>query len=198
MTTISMEFYRGARARITAYQETPVQACIRAIRKNHRKYGGYIVHLGLVAIFVGIAGGVYREVFEFELKVGQSAQFENYTIQFKGLDQKKTSNQEESYALIDLYQGEKFLREVKPAKFFYFAQQQPSTEVDIYSRVKEDIYFILGSFDPATNSAKIRVVLQPFIFWLWMGGLILVIGSMIAMSPSLKFEAVSIPERKSA
>jgi len=198
MTSIGMEFYRGAKSRITAYQEKPLRACINAVRKNHRKYGGYIVHLGIVSIFVGIAGGVYREVFEFELKVGQTVEFENYSIQYKGLDQRKNSNQEENYALLDLYQGDKLLREVRPAKFFYYAQQQPSTEVDIYSRVKEDVYFILGSFDPLTNTVKVRVILQPFIFWLWMGGLILVVGSMIAMSPSLKFESVSLPERKSA
>ncbi len=199
LCTIIMEFYRGAVARMIAYQETAITALVRAISKNHRKYGGYVVHLGLVAIFVGIAGGVYREVFEFELKPNEVAEFENYSIQYRNLKQLRTANQEENYALIDLYQNGQLVREMKPAKFFYFAQQQPSTEVDIYSRVKEDVYFILGGFDPQTQSARIRVILQPFIFWLWLGGVILVVGSLISMAPQFSFEASArLPERKSA
>lgn len=185
IATIVMEFYRGMRARHEAHGENYFTACCRAIIKNHRKYGGYIVHLGLVSIFIGIAGASYKQVFEFELKPGETAQFLNYDIQYKELQSMRNANQEEHYALIDLYVNSSFAREIRPAKFFYFAQQQPSTEVDILSRLKEDVYFILGSFDPQTQSAKIRVLIQPFIFWLWFGGLVLVIGGLISMLPVL-------------
>ncbi len=197
LSTLAMEFYKGTRARMVAYQEQMMIALVRAVQRNQRKYGGYIVHLGLVMIFIGIAGGVYREVFEFDLKPGQTAEFENYSIQYKGLKQERNDNQEENYALVDLYLGGNLIRELKPAKYFYFAQQQPSTEVDIHSRIKEDVYFILGSFDPQDQSAKLRIILQPFIFWLWFGGLILVIGSMIAMAPHMGGDgSLRTPEKK--
>lgn len=185
IATIVMEFYRGGRARVLAHKEKWPEALLRATFKNHRKYGGYIVHLGLVAIFVGIAGAVYKQVHEFDLRPGDSAQFNEYSIQFRELRQTETENQIETYALVDFYINEEFKGLVKPARFFYKQPQQPSTEVDIYSRLKEDVYFILGGIDPQSQQVRIRVLLQPFIFWLWCGGLILIVGGLISMLPSL-------------
>jgi cytochrome c-type biogenesis protein CcmF len=185
VTTIVMEFYRGAKARMHSYRESPLVALVRISLKNHRKYGGYIVHLGIVFIFIGIAGAVYKDVFEFDLRPGQTAQFKEYEIQFQGIRQIDKPNQIETFADIDLFvRGEKKLQ-VKPARFFYKSQEQPSTEVDIYSRWKEDVYFILGGIHPDDGSVRIRVLLQPFISWLWLGGLILIFGGLISMLPSL-------------
>lgn len=185
VTTIVMEFYRGARARMLSYKENPLTAMIRISIKNHRKYGGYIVHLGIVLIFVGIAGSVYKDVFEFDLKPGQSAQFKEYEIQFQDLKQYDKPNQIETLALVNLFVNGEKKAEVKPARFFYKAQEQPSTEVDIYSRWKEDVYFILGGVNPSDESVRIRVLLQPFIAWLWLGGLVLILGGLMSMLPSI-------------
>ncbi|TVQ77674.1 MAG: heme lyase CcmF/NrfE family subunit [Bradymonadales bacterium] len=188
MTTIGMEFYKGGRARVVAHGESWAEALFRACFRNHRKYGGYIVHLGIVAMFVGIAGASYKRVYEFDVTPGQRHQFENYEIHYHGLQFRDQPNQYEHHAVIDLYVNGQFRRTMKPARFFYKIQEQPSTEVDIYSRLKEDVYFILGSFAPVVGEAKIRVLLQPYIIWLWLGGAILVIGGLITLMPSLGFQ----------
>lgn len=185
ITTIIAEFYRGGRARVINQNESWITALFRATLRNHRKYGGYVVHLGLVCIFIGIAGAAYKEVYEFDMKKGSSAEFAGYHIELVDFETKDNPNQREDYAVINLYQGDQLLHQMRPARFLYKAQQQPSTEVDIYSRMREDVYFILGSYAPFIGQAHIRVILQPFIFWLWFGGMILVLGGLMTMLPSL-------------
>jgi len=185
LCTLLMEYHRGTKARQESHQESWPAALLRSTLKNHRKYGGYIVHLGLVAMFVGIAGSAYKEVHEFTVRQGDIVEFNEYRVEFKGMRTAENPNQREDYAILDLYVHDRFAREMRPARFFYKRQQQPSTEVDIYTRVKEDVYFILGSYAPVIGEAKIRVLLQPFIIWLWLGGLILVIGGLVTMLPSM-------------
>lgn len=187
LCTLFAEFFRGGKARVVAHKESWGIALFRAVFKNHRKYGGYIVHLGLVAIFVGIAGSVYKEVHEFQMKKGARESFGPYTIELVDFETVDTPNQREDYAVVNLFIGDQFVRQMRPARFFYKAQQQPSTEVDIYSRLKEDVYFIMGTYAPFVGEAKIRVLLQPFIAWLWIGGFILVVGGLIAMLPGNLF-----------
>lgn len=188
IATILMEFYKGGRSRVIAHKESWPEALFRACFKNHRKYGGYIVHLGIVAIFVGIAGASYKEVYEFDMKKGDVAEFAEYRIEFQGIESFDNTNQFEHYAVLDFYVNGDFRRQMRPARFLYKAQEQPSTEVDIHSRLKEDVYFILGSFAPVMGSAKIRVQLQPYIIWLWLGGVILMIGGIVTLMPSIGFK----------
>lgn len=194
MTTLIVEFYRGGKARVVAQGEGWAQAILTAMWKNKRKYGGYIVHVGLVLIFIGIAGAVYKSVHEFDMKPGDRARFHEYEIHFKGFDQRQVRipadgpvHRDELYALVDLYQNGKLVREMKPARFAYRNPPQPSTEVDIHSRVKEDVYFIFSAGSNQDNMAKIRVILQPFIFFLWGGGFVLVLGALLSMMPGFGF-----------
>ncbi|MDB5037578.1 MAG: ccmF [Bacteriovoracaceae bacterium] len=186
LVTIITEFVRGTLARMIQHQESWGTALIKSTFKNNRKYGGYIVHLGIVLILIGVAGTAYKEVYEFELTPGQTATIKEYTIHFKDFDTKKNANQEETYAVLDLYVGNQYRTTVRPARFYYFQPEQPTTEVDLYSRVKEDVYFTIGQVDPATGKTTIHMTLNPLISLLWFGGLVLVFGSLIAMLPPLR------------
>lgn len=190
-STIIMEFFTGVRVRKMQFQESIPLALIRTVLKQNRRYGGYIVHFGMVLIFAGIAGTPYKKTFEFDLVPGGSVSFEEYTIQFLKFRERDKPNQIESYADIDLYVGANKVATVHPARFFYKAQEQPSTEVDIYSRWKEDVYFTLGSVEPETQKTRIHVTLNPFISLLWFGGLILVFGGLIAMLPPLNLSTTA-------
>ena len=184
VTTLLMEFYAGTVARQIQFGESLPTALGRTVLKNNRKYGGYVVHLGLVLIFAGIAGAVYKKIYEFDMKPGDVQYVEEYTVRFKGIDQRDLPNQIETHGVLDLFIGERFVGEVRPARYFYKAQEQPSTEVDIYSRIKEDVYFTLGSIDPQTQVTKIHITLNPLISLLWMGGFVLILGAVISMMPS--------------
>jgi cytochrome c-type biogenesis protein CcmF len=192
--TILTEFTRGTRARMIQNKESWMTALIKSTFKNNRRYGGYIVHFGLVLIFVGIAGTAYKEVYEFELTPGESTTYKEYTVHFRNFTTRQNQNQEETYAIVDLYVGNQLKATLKPARFFYFQQEQPSTEVDIYSRLKEDVYFTLGQIEPKTGKTNLHMTLNPLISFLWLGGLILVIGALIGMLPPLRTK----PKVKSA
>jgi len=181
--SIVQEFYRGAAIRMSRHSEKWLEALVNSTLKNNRKYGGYIVHLGIVFIFVGIAGTAYKQVIDLDLKPGQEARFKEYTLTFSHYDERENLNQLETYAVLDLWAGNKKLGLVRPARFFYKQQQQPTTIVDIVSRLKEDVYFTLGEMDPESGRARVQVTINPFISWLWIGGLILAVGGLIAMIP---------------
>lgn len=187
--TLVMEFYAGISARMIQHKESLGTAALTTVLRNNRKYGGYIVHFGILLIFVGIAGSTYKKIFEFDLKPGESKSFEEYTVQFKDFVNQEGPNQVETYALLDLYIGDEFVQTMKPARYFYIAQEQPSTEVDIYSRLKEDVYFTLGSIQPETRVTRIHVTLNPMVSWLWIGGFVLAIGGLISMLPSQRGRA---------
>jgi len=180
---LSMEFYQGTKARIIQTNEHPLKAFLNLSFYNNRKYGGYIVHIGILSIFMGVAGATYKKVYEFELSPQESKSFEEYTVQFRDFEERENTNQVETYGLVDLYIGDQFIETMKPARFFYKAQEQPSTEVAIYSRLKEDVYFTLGSIEPSTRRTKIHVTLNPMVSFLWIGGLILIFGAIISMLP---------------
>jgi cytochrome c-type biogenesis protein CcmF len=181
-----MEFYKGTIARMLQYQETVFRAITTLMFKNNRKYGGYIVHLGIVLIFAGIAGTAYKRIYEFDMKPNETKIFEDYAIVLKDFESFDHPNQEETYAVLELYQRNQKVGTLKPGRFFYKQQEQPSTEVDIYSRWSEDVYFTLGNIDPATETGRIQVTLNPMVSFLWLGGLILAIGGLIAMLPPLR------------
>ena len=170
---------------MVSHNESWPRAFLTSVFKNNRKYGGYVVHLGMVFIFLGIAGSAYKEVREYDLTPGESVSFKEYTVHFKDFENFEYQNQIETYAVVDLYIGARLVSTLRPARFFYKKQEQPSTEVDIYSRLKEDVYFTIGSVNPETGKTKIHAILNPLISWLWLGGLILVIGGVIAMLPPL-------------
>ena len=156
-----MEFYKGALACRIQFQETWLMALFQTVFRNNRRYGGYIVHFGIVFIFLGIAGSAYKEIYEFDMKPGQQLYLKEYTVHLLNFESKETPNQTELYAILDLYIGPRLVARLKPARFFYKQPEQPSTEVDIYSRLKEDVYFTLGSMDQKTQQAKIHITLNP-------------------------------------
>lgn len=196
LSTLVMEFYRGTLSRMIQYNESWFQALSTAILKNNRKYGGYIVHLGLVMIFAGVAGTAYKRIYEFDIKPGEVQRFEDYSVYLKDFESFDHPNQEETYAILELFRQNQKLATVRPGRFFYKQQEQPSTEVDIYSRWSEDVYFTLGTIDPKTERARIQITLNPMISLLWLGGLILALGGLLAMMPPLRTKSVQVQERK--
>lgn len=188
LATIVAEFNRGTRARMHQYKESWSNALIRATFAQNRRYGGYIVHLGIVFIFIGIAGSAYKRVYEFRMQETSSASVGEYTFQLKGFQSRQSKNQEEFYAVVDVFVGAEKAATLRPARYFYFKPEQPSTEVDIYSRWREDVYLTLGQVFPDSREAIIHVTLNPLVSFLWFGGLILILGALIAMLPSFKWQ----------
>ena len=181
--TIVLEFYRGTRARKTTGGGNVVQAFLSLIQKNRRRYGGYVVHLGVVLIFVGITGSsAYQIEQNVVLKPGEQAVVGKFTLQYDHLTRVLESTHEAFIAQVSVSQDGKPLTTLSPEKRLYFAQNQPTTEVALRTSLLEDLYIILAGFEPS-KTATFKVFVNPLVSWLWLGGLVIVLGTIIAIWP---------------
>jgi cytochrome c-type biogenesis protein CcmF len=152
--------------------------------RNKRRYGGYIVHIGVVLIFAGIAGSqAYGTHTEKHLQIGESFEIRGYTITYEKLIAVEATNvKTRIIAQLAVERDGKRYWTGHPEKEFYKGQNQPVSEVDVLSTWKEDLYMILADFRE-DESATIKVYVNPMVSWMWTGGWIIAFGSMISMWP---------------
>ncbi len=187
---IMVEFYRGISARMSRHGESAGKALIQMISKNRSRYGGYIAHLGIVIMFIGFAGKAFDQVKEFGLTAGQTEHVGEYTFHLNQIREKERSNH---YAWIaDLRVTDKdgnFVTNLHPEKRIYNFRnpnpnaQQPNSELDIYNMLNLDIYSVFSGVDTENHIAYLKIMLTPLIRWVWVGGYILIIGTMISLWP---------------
>jgi len=193
-STIFFEIFRGmkVRHRLTG-EEYPV-ALGRMLVRNRRRYGGYIVHLGVVLMLVGITGShSYNLDLTKTVKPGESMKIGGYTLTYNKLDQKAIGPKDAVYADLALYKNGTFISTVEPQKVFYPPDKEknpPATEVGLYSTLKEDVYVILADWK-SDGSATFKVFLNPLVAWLWIGGYVLVFGVLFALWPGKGSQAGS-------
>ncbi len=185
MTSMFIEFMKGTGARMEARGESPINALSGLVWKNKGRYGGYIVHLGVVLIFAGIAGSQsYSTNVEKHLKIGERFQLRGYDFIYeKLLVKEESSTKTRVIAQLGIERDGRRLWTGMPEKEFYKGQNQPVTEVDLISTLKEDVYMILADFNPENSSATIKVYVNPMVKWMWLGGWVIAFGTMIAVWP---------------
>jgi cytochrome c-type biogenesis protein CcmF len=188
--TVFVEFRRGVSARRHMVSEHPARAFVNLVAKNNRRYGGYIIHVGVVMAFVGIvASSFFKTEVKKSLKQGESFQVGSYELEFLGLSQNETSHLETISARLELLRDGKPIVLMQPAKLFYKRPQQPATSVAIRSTPAADLYVVLAGIDDATGLTTFQVFLTPLVFWLWAGGLIMALGTVVAMWPNVRERA---------
>ncbi len=190
--TILREFYKGARARSSGTGENFVEAVVNLTLRNTRRYGGYIVHFGFVLLFIGWSGQAFTTDLQSEVGIGDSIELRQYVLRVENLGIEDTPNYQTSKASIGLYDNGKKVAVMHPERRFYKASQQPTTEVAIWSTLKEDLYVVFAG--PSADGAKaiVQVYLNPLVMWVWIGGIVLGLGTLIAMLPNKK----SVPRKR--
>jgi len=183
LATIFMEFWRGARVRRSQLGESPLRALVNLTARNPRRYGGYIVHFGIVLIFVGIAGSSYNEKATAELGIGETMAVGGYELRIDSLDEGVTPNYDYASAVISLLRGGAPVASFEPERRFYRASEQPSSEVEIHSTFTEDVYLVYASMGNS-GGAVIQVYRNPLVRWVWIGGIVLVLGTLICLVPT--------------
>ena len=187
---ILSEFVKGVRIRTGKFNESSIVALYKMISKNRSRYGGYIVHLGIVLMFIGFTGHAFDKEKEFGIKVGETEQVANYNFQLTRMYEQERSNH---YAWItDLrvtnLSGD-FITSLKPEKRVYFHKnpdinkRQPHSELDIFSTLNQDIYSIFSSVNNNNDTAFIKIMINPLVKWVWIGGYLLAFGTVIALWP---------------
>ncbi|MEJ2286143.1 MAG: cytochrome c-type biogenesis CcmF C-terminal domain-containing protein, partial [Desulfobacterales bacterium] len=143
--------------------------------------GGHIVHFGVVLIFMAFAGSVFNIAKQVSLEKGQSVKIKNYTLRFDALTNYPTASKEKVVATLTVLNDEHPVGIVSPEKNLFRGQNQPTTEVAIHTNFKEDLYVILAGFEK--DLATFRILVNPLVVWLWIGGSIMVIGIIIIVLP---------------
>jgi cytochrome c-type biogenesis protein CcmF len=185
ITAITAEFLRGANVVRTQTGKNLFASTVLLIRRNTRRYGGYIVHFGIVVMFIGIAGGAFNQSREQEMGFGDSLQLGPFKLVCQSFTQDSNPNFDTEYALLDVYKGNKKLTQLAPEKRFYIASQTSSTMVALRSTLANDLYVIYEGKNPDTDKPIIKVFLNPLMNWIWIGVLIVVFGTFLALVPNL-------------
>ena len=181
--TIAYEWFRGTRARHRMRAENYLKAFWGLIVNNRPRYGGYIVHIAIILIAIGVIGSsVYDVEKEASLKPGESITIENYTLTYENMDRYETQSKLVVTATLSVYNGEKLIGKLMPEKYFHRSYDQPVTEVAIRTTLREDLYVILISFEEDGTTA-FKVMVNPLVSWIWIGGIVFVIGGLIAFWP---------------
>lgn len=186
--TILFEYIKGTLARREMTGEGYLTALLTLISKNRRRYGGYIIHLGIVLIFVGIAGSsAFQVEKEIVMKPGESAIIGDYTIRYQGTTFRTDPNKSVAAANLVIYKEGERVSGLVPEKHRYFqGEQMVTTEVAIYSMMKEDLYTVLGSVEE-DNTAVFKFVINPIVLLIWIGGFgFMTLGTFVITLPTLE------------
>jgi len=188
--TVGAEFLRGGRVIRSHTGMNLAAAMVQLTRRNTRRYGGYIVHFGVVVLFIGFAGYAFNQDQEQELGLGDKMNIGRYTLVSRSYTRDFQPNYESDYAILDVYRNGTFLETMYPERRFYTASQQDATIVANRSTWREDLYVVYAGRNPETDRPIIRAHLNPLVVWVWAGVYIVVFGTLVALVPNLQVAAV--------
>jgi cytochrome c-type biogenesis protein CcmF len=182
--TIASEFFRGARVIGSRSGRNIFSSLGQLTMRNTRRYGGYIVHFGIVLVFIGIAGAAFNQNKQMEMQPGSKMQIGPYTLLCQNFTSEGSSNYQAERATIEVFRGGKATMMLYPERRFYPASQVTQTMVAIYSSLARDLYVVYAGRSPKSNQPVIHAYLNPLVKWIWLGGLIIVLGTILALLPS--------------
>jgi cytochrome c-type biogenesis protein CcmF len=199
-TAIVSEFLRGAGVIAKQTGRNLLSSIYLLTRRNTRRYGGYIIHIGVVIVVVGLSGAAFNKNVEKELALHDQMSVGPYTLECAGFTQDSNLNYNSEYALLDVYSGGKKQFQMTPEKRVYLASQQPQTMVAVHSVPGWDLYVVYEGTNPDTGQPIIKAFLNPLVSWIWAGVVLMVLGTIVALVPSLvpSTSALKVPAASAA
>jgi cytochrome c-type biogenesis protein CcmF len=192
MTAILSEFLRGAGVISRQTGKNLMVATWLLTRRNTRRYGGYIIHIGVVVIVIGLAGSAFNSNVEKEMALHDHIAIGPYSLEETGFTQDSNLNYTSEYALLDVYKDGRKQFQMSPEKRMYQASGQPQTMVAIHSTPSWDLYVVYEGTNPDTGQPIIKAFLNPLVGWIWTGLAVLVFGTVVALVPSLSPATASL------
>jgi len=193
ITGIVEEFLRGANVVRTQTGKNLLASAILLTRRNARRYGGYVIHFGIVVMFIGIAGGAFNQAREMAMSYGDTLALGPYRLVCRSITQDSKAEYDTDYAVLDVYRGDKYITQLSPERRVYFAgtdHEQAATVVALHSTAQNDLYTVFEGKDPDTGQPIIKAFLNPLIAWIWIGVAIVVAGTFVALFPNITRTAV--------
>ena len=187
LITVVREFYKGASVRAKNTGESFLSAIVNLTLKNKRRYGGYIVHVAIVVIFVGLTGNAFNKEVQQKLSKGESMHIGRYMLRMVDYREADTPNYQLAEVKLEAYKDGKLIRTMTPEKRLYKAgDQQTTTEVELYSTPKEDLYVVFSGVANGGKGYEIHAFVNPLVFWVWFGAAIMVFGTLVTLLPDRK------------
>jgi cytochrome c-type biogenesis protein CcmF len=196
VAVIVQEFWRGVAARRRSAKkagesESIPAALFRLVEKSRRRYGGYVVHLGIIAMFVGFTGAAWGIDRETTLSPGQSEEIGRYKLVYEGSRREVDPNKTMILADVAVHRDGSEITKLSPGKFIYKRMpSSPTTEVAIHRTFRDDLYLVVGNINPETKRATFQLHVNPLVTWIWLGTVILILGASISLWPELSFGEV--------
>lgn len=182
--TILAEFYRGARV-ISARTGSNIFSSVSQLTmRNTRRYGGYVVHFGMVLVFIGISGTAFNQDKQMDMSAGSQMTLGPYTLHLQNYDSTQETNYSAERATIDVEKDGRSVMMLYPTRRFYPSNQESGTMVAIASTLREDLYVVYAGTNPDTNLPVIHAYLNPLVKWIWLGGCVVVLGTILALVPN--------------
>jgi cytochrome c-type biogenesis protein CcmF len=178
--TVASEFYRGGRVISEKTGQGIFASMVQLTHRNTRRYGGYIVHFGIVLVMIGFSGAALNQDKEMEMGYGDKMTIGNYDLVCRSYTQDENANQFTEWAMMEVYQGGKLIRTMSPQRIFYKASQQASTKPDIHQSFKEDLYLVYEGQDDK-GQPIIKAHVNPMVMWIWIGAWVMILGTALAL-----------------
>jgi cytochrome c-type biogenesis protein CcmF len=193
--TVISEFVRGGRVIGRHTGQNLFASMVQLTRRNTRRYGGYIVHFGVIVVVIGFAGSAFNQDKEQEMGFGDKLTIGSYTLVCQSYTQDDNPNYGSEWAVMNVFKGGKQIATLNPERRFYKASQQTSTMPSIRSSISNDLYVVYEGQNPDTGRPILRAHLNPLVMWIWVGVWIMIVGTVVAMIPNTAPARVPAPAR---
>jgi len=181
IATVVQEYWRAVAAR-RRRGESVLRALATLLRRNQQRYGGYVVHLGVVFILIGTTGSVLNEERLENLEPGEQIAMNGYRLEYRTAEPIGAQHYGGAVARLALFEGDEGVATMTPEKRMYWLEQQPASVPSVYSTLREDLYVVLTAIEN-DGSATFKVYRNPLVNWIWIGGAVFVLGTLVVMWP---------------
>jgi cytochrome c-type biogenesis protein CcmF len=179
--TILIEFYKGSRAIAAKNEMNLLRAAFELTHRNTRRYGGYLVHMGIVLMFVGFTGAAFNQSVTAEVNTGDAVRLGSYSLKIANMTEGDTENYTWNRALVEVSKNGERLGVLEPERRFYKASRQGLGHIGLRPRLNEDLYV---NYVVDDGKAVLQAYVFPLVSWIWIGSLVLVFGTLVALAPS--------------
>jgi cytochrome c-type biogenesis protein CcmF len=161
-----------------------VAGAVELTHRNTRRYGGYLVHMGIVLMFIGFTGHAFNQADTRELNIGDTMNLGAYQLKMVDLQMGDTPVYQWQRATVQVYKNGELLSTLEPEKRFYLASKQGTSQVGIRERLNDNVYLNFGGMSDDNKRAVIQAYVFPLVSWIWIGGLVLIGGTFVCLVPS--------------
>ena len=181
--SIGLEFWKGARAISSKSEMNIARAMWELTHRNTRRYGGYLVHMGVVCMFVGFTGAAFNQDNTLEVPAGKSFRLGAYQVHVADIQNGENENYAWSRAFLDVTKNGNSIGRMEPEKRFYKSSKEQTSEIALRRRLNDDFYINFSGMSQGGRPV-FQVYVFPLVSWIWMGYWVLLLGTLICLIPS--------------